>query len=301
MRTLTRQTDKSRARSDDGLTVWVGGLGASDRIGRGTADGGDDGVVVGVGVGLVVHGRVVVVVVPVVPAHLRVGPGHADPGTLPPRAGGLHLPAVGQRLRGPGAVRPAGPGGLGGALGEGHLPLVPRLGGFGPCVAPQALGALQAEAERPRAGGVVHLLGGDVDGELGAPRHGVGSLGARLGGAGGGGGVVVVAAAAAGGAQLAVVDAGGGHGGPLGGAGRPADVGGGVGRGVHVLHLERPLQSCRGGGRGGRGDGRHTGRREHDHADSREPLKTEIQVRGDMRKQGFKHTHTHKKAKIRQS
>ena len=198
----------------------------------------------------------------------RRGPGNADLGLARVTAG---APGVVVLLGGPsgggpvvaavvvvvaaGVVAARGQGVSGRRLGEGHLPLVApgEVGGLG---VSQDLGPLQGAvsqvAHGARAGDVVQLLvaagggGSDVDGQLRAPRHGLRGLGAPAAHDGAGLGeavVVVVGGAGAGGAQLAVVDAGGGHGVAVGGVGGPAGPGG-VGGGVHILHLEGPLQSC---------------------------------------------------------
>lgn len=150
------------------LTVGVGGL-ASSVAGRGAAERGDDGVVVGVGVVRVVHRRVVAVV-------LRRSSGDADVRFADVAgARGLELAGVVLLGRPAGAVVvvvalvATGHRGVVGRLGKGDLPPVAHLGGLGVA---EDLGAFQGavgqEARGGRAGGVVHLLAGrrDVDVEF---------------------------------------------------------------------------------------------------------------------------------------
>lgn len=107
-----------------------------------------------------------------------------------------------------------------------------HLGGLGVA---QDFGALQGavghKACRSRAGGVVHLLAGrrgDVDGKFGTARHRLGGPGASSTHDGAGLGVVevVVVGGRGSGAQVTVVDAGGRHGVPVRGVGRPTGAGG---------------------------------------------------------------------------
>lgn len=230
------------------LTVGVGRF-PPCVIGRGASEGGDDGVVVRVGVVRVVHGRVVAVV-------FRRSSGDADV-RLADVAGTRRLePASVVLLGGPEhavvvvvALVAANHGRIVGRFGEGDLPLVAHVGGLGVA---QNLGAFQGaaghKAHGARAGGVVRLLagGGDVDGELRAAGHGLGGLGAPAAHDGTGLGVVdvVVVGGRGGAAQVPIVDAGWRHGVAMRGAGRPTGARGGVRRSVHVLHLKGPLQSC---------------------------------------------------------
>lgn len=143
--------------------------------GRGGAEGGNDGVVVRIGVVRVVHRKVVAVV-------FWGSSGDADVG-LADVSGGRRLQLASVILLGgpAGAVVvvvalvAADHRGLGRRLGERDLPLVARLGRLGVA---QDLWALQSAVGRKAhgsgAGDVVHLLagggrGGDVDGEFGAP------------------------------------------------------------------------------------------------------------------------------------
>lgn len=140
-------------------------------IRRGAAEGGDDGVVVRVGVVWVVHRRVVAVV-------FRGSSGDADIGfTDISGKRRLKLASV-ILLRGPaGAVVVVGPlsatypWGISRRLGESDLPFVAHLGGLGVAQDFRAFqGAVGREACRTRAGDVVHLLAGrrgDVDGKFG--------------------------------------------------------------------------------------------------------------------------------------
>lgn len=202
-------------------------------IGRGASEGGDDGVVVRVGVVRVVHGRVVPVVLSRSSGDADLGPAHvAGTGRLEPASvvllgGPRHAVVVVV------ALVAANDGRIVGRFGEGDLPLVAQLRGLGVA---EDLGALQGaaghKAHRARTGGVVRLLagGGDVDGELRAAGHGLGGLGAPATHDGAGLGVVdvVVVGGRGGAAQVPVVDAGWRHGVAMRRAGHPTRARGGV-------------------------------------------------------------------------
>lgn len=217
-------------------------------VGRGAAEGGDDGVVVGVGVVRVVHCGVVPVV-------FGRSSGDADVGLAYVRwTRRLELACVVLLWVAASAVVvvalvAADERRVAGRLGEGHLPLVAQLGRLGVAQHLRALqGAVGGVAQRARAGGVVHLLAGggrgDVNGEFGAARHRLGGLGAAAAHDGARLGVVevVVVGGLAGGAQVPVVDAGGRHGVTMWGVGGPTRAGG-VRGSVDILHLEGSLQS----------------------------------------------------------
>lgn len=195
-------------------------------VGRSASEGGDDGVVVRVGVVRVVHGRVVPIV-------FRRSSGDAD--VRPAHVAGTRWlePASVVLLRGPRhtvvvvvALVAANNGRIVGRFGEGHLPLVAHLRGLGVAENLRAFqGAAGHKAHGARTGGVVRLPagGGDVDGELRAAGHGLGGLGASTTHDGAGLGVVdvVVVGGRGGAAQVPVVDAGWRHGVAMRRAGRP--------------------------------------------------------------------------------
>lgn len=149
------------------LTVRVGGL-SSSVTRRGAAEGGDDGVVVGVGVMRVVHRWVVSVV-------FRRSSGDADvrfadiTGTRGLKLAGVIL------LRRPSGVvvvvALVAPDhrGIVRRLGKSDLPPVAHLGGLGVAEDFRAFqGAVGHKARGGGAGGVIHLLAGgrDVDVEF---------------------------------------------------------------------------------------------------------------------------------------
>lgn len=139
-------------------------------IWRGAAEGGDDGVVVRVGVVWVVHCRVVPVV-------FRGSSGDADlrftdiSGTRRLKLASVVL------LRGPAgavvvivALIATYHRGVGGRLGKSDLPLVAHLGGLGVAQDFRAFqGAVGCKAHRRGAGDIIHMLGGrrDIDGKFG--------------------------------------------------------------------------------------------------------------------------------------
>lgn len=217
-------------------------------VGRGAAEGGDDGVVVRVGVVWVVYCCVVAI--------LRWSSGDADIGfTDIPGTWGLKLASV-VLLR-----DPAGPivvivafitayhCGVSRRLGKSDLPLVTHVGGLGVAEDFGAFqGAVAPKACGGGAGDVIHLLAGrrrDINGKFRAARHRLRGLGASSTHNGAGLGVVevVVVGGRGGGAQVTVVDAGGGHGVTVRGVGCPAGARRRV-RCVDILHLKGPLQSC---------------------------------------------------------
>lgn len=200
---------------------------------RGAAKGGDDGVVVRVGMVWVVHWWVVAVV-------FWGSSGDADirftdiPGT-----GRLKLASVIQ-LRGPAgaivvivALIAANHWGIRRCFGKSDLPLVAHLGGLGVAQDFRAFqGAAGCKAHGSRAGDVIRLAAGrgDVDGEFGTAGHRLWSLGASSTHDGAGLGVVevVVVGGRGGSAQVTVVDAGGRHGVTVRGVGCPTGAGGQV-------------------------------------------------------------------------
>lgn len=201
--------------------------------GRGASEGGDDGVVVRVGVVRVVHGRVVPVVfrrssgdADLRPAHVA-GTWGLEPASMVLLGGPHHTVVVVV------ALVAANDGRVVGRFGEGNLPLVAHLGGLGVA---ENLGAFQSaaghKAHGARTGGVVRLLagGGDVDGELRTAGHGLGGLRASATHDGAGLGVVdvVVVGGWRSAAQVPVVDAGWRHGVAVRRAGRPTRARGGV-------------------------------------------------------------------------
>lgn len=125
-----------------------------------------------------------------------------------------------------------------------------HLWGFGVA---QDLGTFQGAVGyitcRGRAGDVFHMFasrGRDVNGEFRSAGHRLRGLaapsahdGARLGIV-----EVVVVSGWRSGTQVTVVDAGGRHGITVGGVGGATRAGGGVRRGVDILHFEGSLQSC---------------------------------------------------------
>lgn len=203
---------------------------------RGAAEGGDDGVVVRIRVVWVVHWWVVAVV-------FWGSSGDADV-RFTDISGTRRLKLASVILLGGSAgavvvivaLVAAYHWGISGRLGKSDLPLVAHLGGPGVAQdfrAPQ--GAAGPKACGSRAGDVIHLLAGrrgDVDGEFGAARHRLGSLGASSAHDGAGLGevevVVVSGRGLGGGAQVTVVDAGGRHGVTVRGVGCPTGAGGQV-------------------------------------------------------------------------
>lgn len=192
-----------------------------------------------------------------------------EDGQLRPPGGAVHLAeALGRwlgrsppaRLRDSGrghrahlsAVHP--PGGRWGLSGSGRPELGPPAHGQGVGAVQRGTPAAEVDLRPPEAeacdagaGGVVDLLGGNLDGHLsaagglcaphaGARGAGVGRLGR---GRSGGGGEVGVP-----GAQVVAPLAGSGGGGRAQGVVGPAREGGWMRRGLCLLHLEGPLQRC---------------------------------------------------------
>lgn len=203
-------------------------------IRRGAAEGGDDGVVVRVGVVWVVHCRVVAVV-------FWGSSGDADfRFTDISRTRRLKLASV-ILLRDPAgavvvivALVATYHWRISRRLGKSDLPLVAHLGGLGVAQDFRAFqGAVGRKACGSRAGGVIHLLAGrrgDVDGKFGTARHRLWGLGASSAHDGAGLGIVevVVVGGRGGSAQVTVVDAGGRHGVTVRGVGCPTGAGGRV-------------------------------------------------------------------------
>ncbi len=203
-------------------------------IRRGAAEGGDDGVVVRVGVVWVVHCWVVAVV-------FWGSSGDADfRFTDISRTRRLKLPSM-ILLRDPAgavvvivALIATYHWGVSRRLGKSDLPLVAHLGGLGVA---QDFRAFQSAVGHKtcgsRASGVIHLLArrrGDVDGKFGTARDRLRGLGASSAHDGAGLGIVevVVVGGRGGSAQVSVVDACGRHGVTVRGVGCPTGAGGGV-------------------------------------------------------------------------